>query len=329
MIVKNHHKYALFIQKLFGNNTRFNELDIRFITRDITTIKGVVRFPIIFIKRLVYELVFELWKHTLGKKARVIKPIFMYGVQHSGTTISMKLFADHPDVINYSEANTVFQPNGYFDYDNGFHCMDESFATEKERIRLHQRLEFRRILFNGNRIFNKNPNNTVRLAFLQTLFPDAYFIHIVRDGRAVVNSLIRSLPHKWETEERFKPWKERVAPYPGVKPPNWKEYLKDNPIEQHAIQWNEVVKYALEEEQRIGLNCIYIKYEDLCRNPRKEIKRAYEFCDLEVTDHILDELPDSLTNMNYKYQNNFTAKDNNLVVSLQKTLLEYFKYSIE
>jgi len=271
---------------------------------------------------------YEFWRHTFGRNVQVKKPIFMYGVQHSGTTISMKLFAQHQDIVNYSEANTIFQPNGYFDYDNGFHCMDESFATKKEQKRLHQRLEFRRILFKGERIFNKNPNNTVRLAFLQALFPDAYFIHIIRDGRAVVNSLIQSLPHGWETDDRFKPWKERIDPYPGVKPMNWKKLLKDNPIEQHAMQWNEIVRYAIEEEKRLNLNCIHIKYENLCINPRDEIKKAFEFCEIKVTNSILDELPDILTSMNYKWQNNFTENDNEVVRAIQKSLLVELGYSL-
>ena len=43
---------------------------------------------------------------------------------------------------------------------------------------------------NGRRLILKNPPNSTRIKQLLDIFPDAKFIHILRDGRTVVNSLI-------------------------------------------------------------------------------------------------------------------------------------------
>ena len=54
-----------------------------------------------------------------------------------------------------------------------------------------QRLVHDHLIYSGaKRFLNKNTRNCRRIRFLNKVFPDAKFIHIVRDGRAVVASLI-------------------------------------------------------------------------------------------------------------------------------------------
>ncbi len=49
---------------------------------------------------------------------------------------------------------------------------------------LHTVLQNNLWIFNKPRFVNKCPGNSVRIEFLQEIFPDAIFIHIIRDGRA-------------------------------------------------------------------------------------------------------------------------------------------------
>lgn len=316
-------------QALLGNRKRLNEIDPRFITRDMTSLRGVLRFPYMLVRTILREISYEIWRRTIGKGARVKEPIFMVGVPHSGTSISMRLFAMHPDVVNKSEANTILQPMGYFDYENGDHVRTEADATPDEIERLHARFEFTRWRRRKPRIINKSPNNTARLAFLNEVFPDAYFIHVLRDGRAVVNSLIRSLPAESETRDRFKPWKERENPFPGVKPPNWRSLLRDNPIEQHALQWREAIRYALKTESELALRCLHIKYEELCEDPRGVMAEAYRFGGLRVTDEILERLPERLIDQNYKWKDNFDEDEVKLINEIQQSLLVELGYVVD
>lgn len=307
-------------------DSRFKEIDLRFITRDLKTINGVRRFPLLFAHTLFYELLYELYRHTFGRNKMVKKPIFMVGLPHSGTTISMKLLATHPDIANFSEVNTILQPLGYFDYKNGDHFKTENDATKNEFTRLHSRFSFHCWLKDKNRFFNKSPMNSVRISFLREIFPDAFFIHIIRDGRGVVNSLIRGLPAKWETEDRFKKVSERRNPFPGTKPPNWRELLRDNPIEQHALQWCEVIKYALEDGKRCGAKVKYIRYEDLCENTKDVMNDIFSFCELGTSKNKQSKIPAKLTSQNYKWKNNFSQAEILLIVNIQSEVLKKFGY---
>jgi hypothetical protein len=252
----------------------------------------------------------------------------MLGMPHSGTTISMQLVARHPDVVNYSEANTVLQPIGYFDFENGDHVRAREEATSDEVERLHSRFAYKCWYTGKDRILNKSPNNTVRLDFLDAVFPDAIWVHVIRDGRAVVNSLLRGLPADWETEDRFKPWRERVNPFPGVRPPNWRSLLRDDPIEQHALQWREVLDYALELERELGLQVYHLRYRDLCDDPRSVMEEVYHYAGLPVTDEILEGLPKEMENRNYKWRDGFTASEIELINRIQKPMLERLGYTL-
>jgi hypothetical protein len=324
MVRKTEHR----VQSLLGNRIRINEIDPRFITKDLTTIDGILKFPYRLARTLGRELLYEYWKRGPGKGNRVFRPILMVGMPHSGTTVSMRLVAKHPDIVNYSEANTVLQPIGYFDFENGDHVRTRKEATPKEIDRLHSRFGFKAWYTGKTQVLNKSPNNTVRLDFLDAVFPDAVWIHVIRDGRAVVNSLIQGLPDDWETEDRFKPWRERVNPFPGVKPPNWRSLLRDDPIEQHALQWREVLDYALTLEKKLGLSIYHLKYEDLCSKPRMLIRDVYQYAGLEVNSKILESLPENLENRNYKWQDNFTANEVALINNIQKPMLERLGYTV-
>ncbi len=319
-------------QKFFGNRKRINEIDPRFFTRDLInpkgkiSIKGVIKFPYKFLRTIAAESLYEIWRHTSGKGIRIKEPIFLIGMPHSGTTIAMKLFARHPDVVNKSEAHTILQPMGYFDWGNGDHVLTEKDATPEEGERLHVRFGFYTWLYRKKRFFNKCPNNAVRIPFLTKIFPNAYFLHMFRDGRAVVNSLLGSLPtdRNWEIGDRFKPWREREEPFPGVRPPDWRSLLRDNPLEQHALQWREVISYSLRDQKKYNILCF--RYEDLCENPRKIIEKLWRFCHLPVTKDILERLPEKLENRNYKWQKSMTEEQKGLVTTIQEPLLKRLGY---
>lgn len=318
-------------QKFFGNRKRFNEIDPRFLTHDVVTYgklsgEGLVKFPFKLARVLTTEPLYEVWRRTKGKGTRIKQPIFMLGVPHSGTSIAMRLFAKHPDVANQSEAQTILQPMGLFDYENGDSVLTEQDATDEETDRLHARFGFYTWLHRKKRFFNKCPSNTVRIPFLAKIFPDAYFMHVVRDGRAVVNSLLGPPSEHWERKDRFTPFKERKNPFPGAKPPNWRELLRDDPVEQHALQWREVIKYGQAKAKQCNIPCRYLKYEDLCGDTRKVIGELWEFCGLPVTQEILERVPATLGSRNYKWKKFLSDEQKELINTIQGPLLKELGY---
>ncbi len=286
-------------------------------------IKGIY----IICKDLILELLFFLYNLRSEDKIKLDRPIFMIGLPHSGTTISMKLFAKHPDVNNFSEMNTLFHTDDYLDMKNEEHHKNENHCNPKVRKRLKSKLQFYNWLHgNKPRVFNKNPNNTVTPTFLKKCFPDCYIIHVIRDGRAVVNSLMHGLPDVVETFDRYKPPNERVNPYPGVRPINWKLHLDQDPIIQHAKQWNECISYIESVKEILLPNYIEVKYEDLCANPRRIICELWKKCGLNVLEGYLKELPETLTSRNYKYKLNLSVYKQKDITEIMKINLNKLNY---
>ncbi|CAH8847995.1 unnamed protein product [Trichobilharzia szidati] len=104
---------------------------------------------------------------------------------------------------------------------------------------------------NASVLCNKDPLSFTHLSYLAHLFPEAKFVHMVRDGRAVVNSLvkrnvrIRGTPNN--TEDKFYTWEKRVD-----------QFLNDCAL--------------------IGSGrCVTVKYESLVLTPSKVLSELFQF----------------------------------------------------
>ena len=316
------------IQEFFGNRVRINEVDLRPITDGLGTLGGKLAFPFRLAGLVYSELRYELWRRTAGREARLEKPVLMYGMPHSGTSVAMRLFASHPDVANLSEANTILQPLGYFDWQNGETVRTAAEATPQEIRRLHQRFEFQRQRKNKALFINKSPMNSVRLDFLNAVFPDAYFIHIIRDGRAVINSLVNEHPEDQVNLHNRRPVVQRHNPFPGPKPANWRSLLRDDIIEQFALQWVEVVGFALEEEKRLGLNVIHLRYEDLAANNRASMVKLFEFTGLRADEESVGHLREKVDNRNYKWKEKLSSETVKMITEIQGPVLRGLGYEV-
>src|SRR6185503_19102246 len=71
-----------------------------------------------------------------------------------------------------------------------FDFLTNQVATEEERKKTVE-LVARVMRFHGKPRFVAKITGPSRIAYLKSIFPDALFIHVVRDGRAVVRSLMK------------------------------------------------------------------------------------------------------------------------------------------
>lgn len=129
-------------------------------------------------------------------------PIIIYGAPRSGTTYLTELLNQHPDVFVTNETgifvwahqslNILPQEEPFF-----FHSHRDQFTEY-----LHERCpdlirDFYRRLGPGKRYWgDKNPHYVDPkyqgcLELITSFYPGTKFIHIVRDGRDVVSSLVR------------------------------------------------------------------------------------------------------------------------------------------
>ena len=108
-----------------------------------------------------------------------------------------------------------------------------------------------------NRIWiDHTPDNTMNYPLLSTAFPSAKFIHIIRDGRAVANSL---LPLKWGPSNYF-----LASKY-----------------------WSDKVYQGLMMELCAKENCIQVKYEDLVIETEDTLKLICEFIGIQYEDRMV------------------------------------------
>ncbi len=316
------------IEKFLARFKMFSDIDPRLIIRLIKNFKILEGLKEV-IKTIVGEFFYNIYRLIIGRRNKLYKPIFIIGLPHSGTTISMKILSMHPYISNFSELNTVWHPGNYLDLNKCEHEKIARDCNKKERRRINNRLCYLNWRSGGQpRVMNKNPNNTVTIEFIKKCFPDCYIIHVIRDGRAVVNSLIHGLPNDIETYDRFKDPIERVNIFPGVKPPNWRALIDPNPYLQHAKQWDECINYVLKRKELLFPNYKEIYYEKLCENPREIISDIWKFAELPVKEEIVNKLPEKLENRNYKYKKNIQKKVLIEMIKIMKNNLIKLGYSI-
>jgi hypothetical protein len=129
-------------------------------------------------------------------------PIFIIGSPRSGTSILAWALAQHSQLWTSVESDVLFDLYG------GGH-VDRAYQTARARpddsdwLNIHGvgRAEFLSYLglglnaliasrSEGRRWIDQTPRNTLMVDVLVDMFPGAFFLHILRDGRRVVNSMI-------------------------------------------------------------------------------------------------------------------------------------------
>lgn len=127
--------------------------------------------------------------------------LFVGGVNRSGSTLLQKILTLHSDIEGGPEFD--FMPHlmrTYRQMQSDHHLKRQSYFYDPTDLRTHWRSFIRTLLGapadadgpDGPVLFSeKTPNNVFVADHLLDLFPSARFVYIYRDGRAVVNSLLR------------------------------------------------------------------------------------------------------------------------------------------
>lgn len=104
---------------------------------------------------------------------------------------------------------------------------------------------------------DKTPLNTENIFWISKLYPNAKYIHIIRDGRDVINSYLNANFFKGDIYDACEEWEGRVS--------NAKKFGKQN-----TNQYLE------------------IKYENLVISPKKEIIKVCKFLNINFEDDMID-----------------------------------------
>ena len=162
--------------------------------------------------------------------------------------------------------------------------------------------------YQGKRRFVAKLTGPARIHYLNSIFPNALFIHVIRDGRAVVNSLLKV---------GF--WKQGG----GYEKPWWTGGLTDGDMELYkrfgaspsvlaAVQWRRIILAAREEAARIDANrYMELRYEDVAREPVRALESLLHFAQLRPSAKVDDYLTRNarLKDMNFKFSHDLSGEE--------------------
>ena len=269
---------------------------------------------------------------------QVIRPIFIVGAPRSGTNIFYRTMAKHPDLAWISnitkkvptsllltrilmmfrsdhrptEGNNIWQ-RFIGDADES---LGQDDVTPAGRKYLHKVVRNNLQLFDKTRFLNKCPGNSVRMEFLKEIFPDAVFIHIIRDGRAAAYSIMGSrLKHN--------------GSYWSVKPPGWQNLLKLPLVEACALQWKLIVASVLQSAAKLPPEqYIEVKYEDFVVRPAEILKQVAAKCGLTWQDNLLQTITGGMENRNFKWLAEMNDEDKQRLNVLLGDFMQQLGYEI-
>jgi hypothetical protein len=222
----------------------------------------------------------------------VEKPIFIVACPRSGTTILATLLNSHPQICASTEThffNFISKQKKYnwknFDLKQFEDFLNESrivdFCSTAKISKEELREDFKKLSFDSNpssskkKIFDllinsltqkkskqffceKTPQHLSSVKEILDLYPLAKVIYLVRDGRDVVNSLVK-MPWRPEgilNNSRF-----------------WKSYIK----------LGQKLEADLEDSKFIT-----IRYEDLLNKTEETLKQLFGFLDIEYSSQVLE-----------------------------------------
>jgi len=230
------------------------------------------------------------------------RPIILLGAARSGTTLLGHIVTRHPSVAFWGEPRPVWMHgHAYQDHDE----LDETDATPE--VARYVRDAFERYVSEAGRarFAEKTPSNCLRVRFIHALFPDCRVVHIIRDGRATVRSILaeqRKPPGKGRLRKRLREtpvrdwpayvpvvmrtlWRSKVmrqrSTWWGPRPREWKAWLDLPPHVQAARQWRACVEAAIRDGRTLPPETyLEIRYEDLIRRPLEIVEEVRKFADL-------------------------------------------------
>lgn len=197
---------------------------------------------------------------------RLDHAIFIVGAPRSGTTFLGSCIGRLPEVSYHFEPRLTKAAAQYV-YDGSW---------SKSRSAAVFRLSYSSLLLatldGGRRFADKNPENSFLIPFLATVFPNAQFVHIVRDGRDAAVS------------HAEKPWlsaasagsgqrgraRQPYGPHPRwwVEPDRRAEFATVPDIVRTAWCWRRFTEAALEGLAALPADrTVEVRYEDVVGDP--------------------------------------------------------------
>src|SRR3954447_23593177 len=189
--------------------------------------------------------------------------VFLVGAQRSGTNWLQRMLATHPDVVSLPGETQLFtlgiaalassvQHGTVGSTSTAAVYMDRAEFVAATRAFCDAALAgvADRLNPDAARVLERSPNHVERLDLIGAVYPDAWIVHIVRDGRDVARSLVSQ------------PWGPRT-------------------VADAASLWARSIRSARAAAPQLA-RYQEVRYEDLLENPVDGLADVFRFLDLDV-----------------------------------------------
>jgi hypothetical protein len=231
------------------------------------------------------------------------RPIFVFGSGRSGTTLLYSLLNAHADLAWVSRLtdrlpglpglaflsrstllrrSRLFEPStdaiGVYRHsgitvellEEKGRALTEKEVTPQSAQMLRRIVDVHTRSMGKSRFINKSTMNAMRIGMIRHIFPDACFVHILRNGYAVASSLLRV---KW--------WPDADIWWLGTTPREW----DGDPVELAAMNWTRQVTEILAQKPNVPPDqFVECRYEDLLTDPIGTVRSITSICGLEWSD---------------------------------------------
>ena len=225
-------------------------------------------------------------------RARVERPIFIVAAPRSGSTLLFETLAQAKDLWTLGgEAHWLvenFEQLRPLAEGVDSNRLTAAHATEQIQQKMLEVLaaglrDRQETGYDGSAVrwLEKTPKNALRVPFFKTLFPDARFIHLWRDPRENLASIIEAWHSGgWVTYPQLPGWQ---GPWSLLLPPGW-QAMQGRPLEEvAAFQWARTNSILLDDLAVLpASDSICLSYKSLLANPAAAMQKLCAFAGVEV-----------------------------------------------
>jgi hypothetical protein len=166
-----------------------------------------------------------------------------------------------------------------------------------------------------------------RIGFLNEVYPDARFVHIVRDGRAVASSLLHI--NSWQWRGWYGPYSWRYGPLPAEDQTAW-EASGRSFVALAGLQWKlhtraiETARQALDPTRFLE-----VKYEELCEHPLDTCRQVLAFAELRPSPAFERHVETArITDMSGRWRRDLAPAQQALLTGLLREDLQRYGYDV-